>query len=55
MIFATPIFSLHCSYVYDFENHYWVLHIQYQFLIIVCEIILNTTQNKIINWSNSIS
>ena len=33
-------------YVYDFENHYWMLHIHYQFIIIICEILLNTTQNK---------
>ena len=42
------------SYVYNFENHNWTLHIQYQFTIIVCEILLNTTQNKRINWFNNI-
>ena len=39
-------FSLHCYYVYKFKNYYWILHIQYQFTITVCEILLNTTQNR---------
>ena len=42
-------------YKYNFENHYWTLHIQYQFIITIHEILLNTTQNKKINWFNSIS
>ena len=48
-------FSLHCCYVYNFENHYWTLHRQYQFIITIREILLNLIQNKIINWFNSIS
>ena len=51
---AMPSFSLHCYYVYNFENHYWALHIQYQFTINIHKILLNTIQNKIINWFNSI-
>ena len=39
-------FFLHFYYVYNFENYYWILHIQYQFIIIVYEILLNTIQNK---------
>ena len=39
-------FSLHCYYVYNFQNHYWILNIQYQFTIIVCEILLNITHTK---------
>ena len=57
MILITPSFSLHCYYVYDFENHYWILHIQYQFTIIICEVLLNTSQKKKKkkDWTNSIS
>ena len=32
-------------YVFNVENHYWILHIQYQFIITVHEILLNT-KNK---------
>ena len=39
-------FLLHCNYVYNFENCYWILHIQHQFTITVCKILLNTIQNK---------
>ena len=46
MILVMSSFSLHYYYIYNFENHYWILHIQYQFTIIVPEILLNTTQNK---------
>ena len=42
-------FLLHYNYVYNFENCYWILHIQYQFTITVCKILLNTIQNKRIN------
>ena len=55
MILVMPSFSLHCYYAHNFENHYWILRIQYQFIITIREILLNTTQNKRINWSNSIS
>ena len=55
MILVMPNFLLHYYYIYNFKNHYWILNIQYQFTITVCEILLNTTQNKKINWSNSIS
>ena len=50
-----PSFSLHYCYVYNFENHYWTLHIQYQFTITIHEILLNTTQNKGINWLYNMS
>ena len=52
---VTPSFSLHCYYVYNFQNYYWTLYIQYQLTITLCEILLNTTQNKRINWFNRIS
>ena len=56
MILVTSSFSLHCYYVYNnFENYYWILHIQYQFIITVRKILLNITQYKSINWINSIS
>ena len=54
MILITSNFSLHYYYVHNFENH-CILYIQYQFTIIVCEILLNIAQTKIINWSNNIS
>ena len=53
MILVTLSFSLHSYYAYNFENYYWILHIQYQFTIIVREILLNTTQNKR-KWISSI-
>ena len=46
MILATLSFLLHYYYVYNFENHYWILHIQYQFTIVVHRILLNTIQYK---------
>ena len=49
MILVTSSFSLHCYYVYNFENYYWILHIQYQFTITFRKILLNTIQNKRIN------
>ena len=48
-----PSFSSHYYYIDNFENHYWILHTQYQFTIIVREILLNTTQNKK-EWTSSI-
>ena len=42
IILVTPSFSLHYYYVYNFENHYWILYIQYQFTITILEILLNT-------------
>ena len=39
IIFVTSSFLLHCYYISNFENHYWTLHIQYQFTIIVREIL----------------
>ena len=44
-------FLITLLYVYNFENHCLTLHIQYQFTIIVHEILLN----KRINWFNHIS
>ena len=49
MILVTSSFSLHCYYVYNFENYYWILHIKYQFTITFRKILLNTIQNKRIN------
>ena len=46
MILVMPNFSFHCYYVYNFENYHWILHIQYQFIIIIREILLNNTLNK---------
>ena len=41
MMSVIPSFSLHCYYVYNFKNHYQILYIQYQFIIIFYEILLN--------------
>ena len=47
--------SHYIAITYNFKDYYWILQIQYQFTIIVSEILPNIIQNKIINWLNSIS
>ena len=44
MVFSCNFHDIY--YVYNFESHYWIIHIQFQFTIIASEILLNTTQNK---------
>ena len=52
--FHLHLISHYIAITCNFEDHY-ILQIQYQFTIIVSEILPNIIQNKIINWLNSIS